>query len=270
MRYHDGSVDTSAPDELSSHTDAEPRGWWRRTLTVAGVLVVALVAVLGGVNAVKEVVPDRSWPTGCGIDGHANWCARPSAVMTGQDLAVLAQASCPAMSGVEPRDVVPQLLTPIGPPDRRTRALTSGTVTNGSEQALLGRPGRVTWVTRQVGGPDDGRVRVSCPGAARTAPGLRLDAEQVRAVVASRTGEGRGIDLTRVAREMAGTARGPDRRGVSFGFVTCDTRSLDPTRRQVGERFSCAVEVYGALGQGAYRATYRVTDRSPYFARVTS
>jgi hypothetical protein len=189
--------------------------------------------------------------------------------MRGEDLTVLAQAACPALSGLETRDVDPQPLTPIGPPSRRTRALTSGAATGGSEQALLGRPGRVSWVTREVGGRADGRVRVSCPGAARTAPGLRLGADQVRATVASLHGEGRGIDFTRVAREMARTARGPDRRGVSFGFVTCDTGSLDPARPRVGGTFSCAVEVYGALGQGAYLATYRVTDRAPYFARVT-
>jgi hypothetical protein len=67
---------------------------------------------------------------------------------------------------------------------------------------------------------------------------------------------------------MAGTARGPDRRGVSFGFLTCDTGALDPVRPTVGRTFSCAVEVYGALGLGAYRATYRVTGEPPYFARA--
>lgn len=267
VRHQDDVFDVGAADLLDSHPDTERRG---RSLPRRLIVLVVLgfVAVTIGVNLVRELVPDSAWPTSCGIDGHRDWCAQPSSDMTDPGLAALAQAQCPALSTLSPTDVVPQPLTSIGPPNRRTHALTSGTAENGSEEALLGRRGQVSRVTRQVGGPDDGRVRVSCPGAAKSAPGVQLDAGQARAVVTATTADRRRIDFAKVAKETAGITRGRNRTDVSFGFLTCKTGALDLTRPQVGGTFSCAVEVYSSYGLGAYRVTYRVTDDAPYFARA--
>jgi len=266
VRHEVDVFDVGAPEPLDSDADHERRGTsWPRRLIV--LVVVAFVAVTVGVNLVGRPFPDRTWPTACGIDGHPDWCARPSSEMTDSGLAALARAQCPALAGLEPADVLPQPLTSIGPPNRKTLALTSGTAENGSEEALLGQPGRVSRVTRQVGGKEAGRVRLSCPGAAKSAPGVQLDADQVRATTAS-TIDGRRIDFGKVAKETAGITRGHNRTNVSFGLLSCRTGALELTRPQVGRTFSCAVQVYSSYGLGAYRVTYRVTDDAPYFART--
>jgi hypothetical protein len=160
---------------------------------------------------------------------------------------------------------VPQPLALIGPPDSRARARTSGTSADGSEDALLGQPARLSWVSRHVGGTEDGQVRISCPDDSRTTAGLQLDAGQLRSTVAAVNGH-RRIDFGKVAEDIVGAAAGHDPGGVSFGFLSCDSSDLQLTRLQAGSTFSCSVEVYSSIGRGSYRASYRVTDRPPYFA----
>jgi hypothetical protein len=72
---------------------------------------------------------------------------------------------------------------------------------------------------------------------------------------------GRRVNFTDVATELATTARG----GMSYGFLTCDTGGVDLDAPEVGDTFSCSVEVFGFQGQGAYQAVYRITDEPPYF-----
>ncbi len=268
MQHHD-DVDAAAELEvLSSHDAGGPRHWWSRPLVVLGLVLVALVVGTNTLSLVRQAAADDDWPTSCGIDENPDWCAEPSAAMTDPDLAALAQAHCPALADLDPSQVVPQPLTPIGPSNSEVVARTTGTVTDGSEQSLLGRPGMLSWVTRQVGGEDDGRVRISCLDGAGNTPGLQLEAEQFRSAVAAIGGNERRVDMAAVAQDITTTAHQGDHTGSSFGFLTCDTGSLDLDSPRVGRTFSCAVEVYGWHGLGAYRATYRVTDEVPYFTRV--
>jgi len=254
-------------DRLDSHDD-EPRPWWSGPTGVLAIVVVALLVAAGAVNLVRELREDRSWPTDCGIDGHDDWCATPSEEMTDARLAAVARAHCPALAGLPAADVVPQPLGLIGPPNSKARACTTGSPSDGTEDALLGQSARLSWVTRQVGGSDDGQVQVSCPDDSRTTAGLELEADQLGSTVAAINGVDRRIDFGAVAEDIVGAAAGDGQPGVSLGFLSCDTSGVQLTHLRAGSTFSCAVELYSSIGRGSYHATYQVTDHAPYFTQV--
>lgn len=254
-------------DSLSSHPGSEDasgeRSWARNPVVILAVFV--LVGV-GGVLATVDFLSRPDWPTRCGITGHPNWCAQPSATITGASVVGVVQSHCPGLSSTLAQEVVPQPLAALDLADHGTLAKTSGSASKGREEVLLGRPGDLAWVTRWVGGARDGQWEVSCPGDAQRAPGLRLQAEQMDSTIAAvESVSERHIDFGAVARQLVTQA--PDNRGieVSFGFLECATDSLDFRRLQRGSTFSCVVEVYGQQGKGAYRGDFEVIGRRPYF-----
>lgn len=222
-------------------------------------LVAALVVVLVVAAATAwDLLKTSDWPSGCRVGGNPQWCSDPSDAITDPTVVALAHTYCPALSRLAREDVVPQPLSELRLADEETFAKTSGSSESGSEDALLGRPGAVAWITRW----QDGLVEVRCPGSSRTTPSLRLRADQFASTAASvDAGTGRRVNFTDVATELATTARG----GMSYGFLTCDTGGVDLDAPEVGDTFSCSVQVFGFQGQGAYRAAYRITDAPPYF-----
>ena len=248
-------------DVLSSHSNR--RGSLRRSNAVAVVCVVAL-AVASAAVVLRNRHPD--WPTGCGVDGHSDWCEEPSRAMTDAALTRMVRDYCPGLSGSETDDVVarPLALADLGGSDAYAR--TSGSRASGTEDALLGRGRDFSWVTRWSGGERDGAVQLRCPGRSETVPSVRLDEDQYRSSVAAARGEARYIDFPKLAASSVRNL--PGRFGVSYGELTCDTAGLDLLRRlPVGRTFTCVVEVYTRLGQGGYRLTYRVVDEAPYVVR---
>jgi hypothetical protein len=248
-------------DSLSSHPDQ--RRSLRRGNALALVCVVALV-VAGSAVALRNRHSD--WPTGCGVEGHQDWCTKPSRAMTDAALTRMVRDYCPGLSASDPEDVVPRPLDLADLGGRGAYAKTSGTRTSGSEDSLLGRGRTFSWVTRWSGGPEDGVVEVRCPGRSRSVPSLRLDEDQYRSSVAAARGQAGYVDFARLAETSV--RRVPGRFGVSFGFLTCDTAGLDLLRAlPVGRTFGCRVEVYTRLGKGGDQMTYRVTADPPYFVR---
>ncbi len=249
-------------DSLSSHRGPESPVRSRKPATILALVAVALVAVVLAVSYVRK--PD--WPLRCGVGGNPNWCARPSAAMTDGPIVALAHGYCPSLSVFLVDDVVAQPLIQLDLADDETLARTSGSTSNGREEVLLGRPGAVSWVTRWVGGERDGLWEVRCPGDARSTPSLHLEAEQLDSTLAaSQSAQARRIDFRQVARQLVAATPYERAADVSFGFLECDTESLDLTRPRVGDTFACTVEVYSPAGKGASWATYRVTSDKPYF-----
>ena len=79
------------------------------------------------------------------------------------------------------------------------------------------------WVTRAVGGPEDGRIQVRCRGSHGRIPSLVLEASQVDATLAAIRGKDRVIDFGQVARRTADTLWRQRPFDASFGYFTCDT-----------------------------------------------
>jgi len=262
-----GNASWSAPDQvdsLSSHPgDEEGR---RRRGVVPLVLVVALVLGIGAASSLRGRSPE--WPTGCGLEGHADWCAKPSRAMTDGALRRIVRDYCPGLSKVRPRDVVPRPIDLVDLGGRGAYARTSGSKGAGTEDSLLGRGPHFSWVTRWSGGDQDGVVELRCPGQTVTVPSVRLDADQFWSTVAARRGRPRTIDFAQLA--SSSVRRVPHGFRVSFGFLNCDTTGLDLRHLRTGKRFSCALEVYSGLGKGGYRIGYRTTARPPYVLRTTT
>jgi hypothetical protein len=251
-------------ESLSSHPgDRDPRR--RRTGLLAAVCVLAL-ALAASAMAARNRHPD--WPTGCGVDGHANWCAQPSQAMTGAALTGMVRDYCPGLPRKEPRGLEPRPLALVDLAGGDTLARTTGTRGAGTEDALLGRGSSFSWVTRWYGGTRDGMVELRCPGQTHLVPSVRLEADQYRSTVAAARGEPRRIDFAELAKSTV--RRFPGRFSVSYGFVSCDTTGVDLQRLAAGATFSCRVEVYSWLGQGGYRLDYRVVEDRPYFVRARS
>ncbi len=263
--YDEQSVETHGAmhDSLSSHPRPGGRSWRHAPTVIVAFLTVVLVAT---VLVASSTTRESDWPTQCGVDGHPNWCARPSAAIADVSIVTLVHTYCPSLSDTLVGEVVPQPLSQLDLADENTLARTSGSAGNGSEEVLLGGPGSFSWVTRWVGGEQDGLWEVRCPGDARTTPSLRLEADHLKSTVAaSQSAEGRHVDFGDVAKQLVAfmpKGRAPD---VSFGFLECDTGSVELTRPKVGDTFSCAVEVYSQLGKGVRRAGYQVISRTPYF-----
>jgi hypothetical protein len=246
-------------ESLSSHPgDGDPS---RRTSLLAAVCVVVL-AIAASTMVMRNRNPD--WPTRCGVDGHANWCAKPSRVVTTAALTRLAHDYCPALASV-PGGVVPRPLSLGDLAGADVFARTTGSRGSGAEDVLLGRGNSFSWVTRSSGGAHDGAVELRCPGQTFLVPSMRLTDEQYRSTVAAARGQLGRIDFAELAKSSV--RRFPSRFRTSYGFLSCDTSGLELRRLSPGKRFTCRVEVYSWLGQGGYRLDYRVLPDPPYFVR---
>jgi len=239
----------------------------RRRLAVIGLAVAVLTVIgLAGVRSWQE---RSTWPTDCRVAANPSWCAEPSDAMTDPAMVTLVRDYCPWLADTAAEQVVPQPLEALGLAGPGTYATTSGDETNGTEDALLGRPGAVAWLTRWVGGQADGRVELRCPGQTATVPGLRLEQDQFRSSVAAAvSADGRNIDFAEVARQSVSKASSSRPTGVSYGFIGCDTDGIDLAGPAVGETFECVMQIYAPEGQGAYPLEYRVIDDHPWFAPV--
>lgn len=259
----DGGPGFGQVDSLSSHpgrSDSLRRG------NVIALVCVAALALAALTVLARDRHPD--WPSGCGVEGHADWCAEPSRAMTGLALTRLVRDYCPSLSTSATADVVPRPLELADLGGRDAFAKTSGTRGAGAEDSLLGRGSDFSWVTRWTGGPENGVVELRCPGQSSRVPSLHLDQDQFRSTVAATRGHPGHINFAELA--ASSVRRVPGGFGVSFGFVTCDTARLDLRHLRPGTRFSCGIEVYYALGKGGYRLSYRVTGQQPYFAPTGS
>ncbi|MGI8900108.1 MAG: hypothetical protein ACR2HA_04115 [Nocardioides sp.] len=255
-------TETGEGDWLDTHPERRSRPVLTRVLVLGG--LAAAVAVGGVALAALVLDRDPDWPTRCGVDGRSEWCGQASRRMTDPALAAVVGDYCPGLAGSQPTTVVPQPLSlaDLGAEDALAR--TTGSPESGTEDSLLGVPSSFSWVTRWVGGDNDGRVELRCPGMTEAVPSLRLAEDQFRSTVAaSRTSEGRHIDFAAVAESSVRTVA-PDS-GVSWGLMTCDTTAVDLADLAEGETFACQVEAYSPEGKGLYRFGYRVTSGSPYF-----
>lgn len=227
------------------------------------------VVVLVAVWALRGYAGGRDWPQECGVEGRIEWCAEPSAAMTEPDMVSLVCDYCPKLASVPLRDVAPQPLSQLNLAGEQVLAKTSGSDSSGTEEALLGRPSQVAWVTRWVGGEPDGRVEVRCFAETGRPAGLRLEADQFRSTVAAASAaDARNIDFTEVARQSIPAVPAPGLGRPSFGFVSCDTTGIDLDDPATGSTFFCVTEVYGLQGKGGLREIYQVVDQSPYFESV--
>ena len=256
----DSSPESSAPPLTWIGSEHEPdRRLPVRKLWLIGVLASVL---LGAAAFAWEVSQEPDWPSGCPVSGHSDWCTDPSEAITDPAMVALARSYCPALSRADEDDVVPQPLSELGLADERTYAKTTGDRESGSEDALLGTPGAVAWVTRS----QDGLVQVRCAGSSGTTPSLDLPADQFRSTVAAGdAAEGPRVAFTDVARDMAESLSADPPSDISYGFLTCDTDAVDLEQPQVGETFSCVLEVFGLQGEGRYRESYRIAAERPYF-----
>jgi hypothetical protein len=242
---------------LGSEPGPQSRSRTRRPWLVAGLVALVLAA-----SAAWTLTRRSDWPTGCRVGGHPEWCAEPSGAMTDPAMTGLVRDYCPGLAGIPHEDVVPQPLSELDLADDQTFARISGSTDQGSEDALLGRPGNLAWVTRWR----DGLVEVRCPGSSATTPSLRLEAGQFRSTVAAADlTDGRQVDFAEVASQSVAEVSADRPSDVSYGFFSCDTGGIDLDAPVVGDTFSCALEVFRVQGQGGYRTSYRIIHDRPYF-----
>lgn len=258
----DSSRESPAPALAWIDTGHDPQR--QRRLPARAVWLIGALAAVVLLAAVVawEFSRESDWPSGCPVSGHADWCSDPSEAITDPALVDLARSYCPALSRADEGDVVPQPLSELGLADERTFAKTTGDRESGSEDALLGTPGAVAWVTRW----QDGLVQVRCAGSSATTPSLKLQADQFRSTVAAGgTPDRPRLAFTDVARDMAEGYSADPPTDTSYGFLSCDTGAIDLDLPEVGETFSCVVEVYEPEGEGRYRESYRIAADRPYF-----
>ena len=255
-------------DDLPDRVPARP-GRSRASSVRRGavVLLVASVVAVGAV-VLSRTAPGRgseaAWPGGCGLQGHPQWCARPSAAMTAGSLESVVRAWCPGLAHgpLRPQRVA---LADLG--GGEALASTGGDRVRGTEHALLGRRQVFAWVTRTVGGSTDGQVEIRCPGSTHEVPGLRLTGSQYRSTVLARShGRTRRLDFVEVARTAVLGAN--PRKDLSFGSVACDTSAVGLSSLRPGRPFTCRWEGYGPPGKTVLGAQFRVTSREPWFRRV--
>ena len=230
----------------------------RRKRRIAAGLALAVAAVAAaGVHGFSSDEP--GWPTGCGVEGHPGWCTDASQAMTDPAMAELVGSYCPGLAGADPGELAPQSLSRISIAGRTSLARTSGQPDRGTEDALIGVRGAGAWVTRVVGGPEDGRVQVRCQGSRGGVPGLVLEASQVESTLAAIRGEDRVIDFAKVARRTAASLWMQRPSDASLGYFTCDTSKIDLRRPRAASTFTCLTEIYAAEGKGGHVSTYTVS-----------
>jgi hypothetical protein len=173
-------------------------------------------------------------------------------------MAELVGSYCPGLAGATSDELTPQPLSRISIAGRSSLARTSGRPDRGTEDALIGVRGAGAWVTRAVGGPEDGQVHVRCRGSRERLPGLVLEASQVESTLAAIHGEDGVIDFGRVARRTAAVLQRQRTSDPSFGYFTCDTSDIDLRRPRAAGTFTCVTELYAAEGKGGHVRTYTV------------
>jgi hypothetical protein len=246
-----------APRRSSSRWTAPRDPPIKRKIAAGLALAVAAVAAAGLTGLFSG---DPHWPTGCGVDGHPDWCTDASQAMTDPAMAELVGSYCPGLAGTDPADLAPQPLSRISIAGHSSLARTSGQPDRGTEDALIGvRGGAGAWVTRAVGGPEDGRIQVRCQGSREGVPGLVLEAPQVESTLAAIRGEDRVIDFGQVARRTAASLSIQRPSDASFGYFTCDTSKIDLRRPRSASTFTCLTEIYAAEGKGSHVSTYTVS-----------
>jgi hypothetical protein len=250
-----GARPFGAPRRSSSRWTALRDPPMKRKIAAGLALAVAALAAAGLTGSFSA---DPRWPTGCGVDGHPGWCTDASQAMTDPAMAELVGSYCPRLAGADPGELEPQPLSRISIAGRSSLARTSGQPDWGTEDALIGVRGAGAWVTRTVGGPDDGQLQVRCQGSRERIPGLVLEASQVESTLAAIGGEDRVIDFGQVARRTAASLW-TQRPSASFGDFTCDTSKIDLRRPRTASTFTCLTEIYAAEGKGGHFSTYTVS-----------
>ncbi len=237
--------------------------WWTslrdlpRRGKIAAVLPLAAAALATGLSGLFSV--DPHWPTGCGVGGRPGWCTDPSEAMTGPAVARLVASYCPGLAEADAAELAPQRLSRISIAGRNTLARTSGQADRGTEDALIGARGAGAWVTRAVGGPEDGRIQVRCRGSRENVPSLVLEASQIESTLAALRGEDGFIDFGQVARRTAASVWRQRPSDASFGYFTCDTSEVDLRRPRADSTFTCLTEIYTAEGKGGHMSSYKVS-----------
>lgn len=227
---------------------------WKITVGVA-----IAVAALAAAAFTGRLSKDPRWPTGCGVDGHPAWCTDVSQAMIDPGTAELVTSYCPGLAGVDPEELTPLPLSEISIAGHSSLARTSGQPDRGTEDALIGIRGAGAWVTRAVGGPEDGQVRIRCHGSPEPIPSLVLSASQFDSTLAAIRGEEGVIDFGKVARRTAALLRRQRTSDPSFGYFTCDTSMVDLRRPRGASTFTCLTELYAAEGKGGHVSTYTVS-----------
>ena len=241
--------------------DRSPWGWaaWRdlpRGWKIAAGLALAGAAAAAGLTGFSD---DPRWPTGCGVDGHPGWCTDASQAMTDPGVAQLVVSYCPGLAGADPAELAPQPLSRISIAGGGSLARTSGQPDRGTEDALIGVRDAGAWVTRTVGGPEDGQLEVRCRGSRGRVPSLVLEAAQVESTLAAIRGQDRVIDFGQVARRTADSLWRQRPSDASFGYFSCDTSEIDLRRPEAESTFTCLTEIYTALGKGGHVSTHTVS-----------
>lgn len=229
----------------------------RKRKIAAGLALAVAALTAAGLNGFFS--NDPNWPTGCGADGHPGWCTHASQAMTGPAMTELVRSYCPGLAGADPGEVIPQPLSRMSIAGRSSLARTSGQSDRGTEDALIGVRGAGAWVTRTVGGSEDGRIQVRCQGHRERIPDLVLQASQVESTLAAIRGDDRVIDFGQVARRTATSLWLQRPSDASFGYFTCDTSKIDLRRPQAASTFTCLTEIYAAQGKGGHVSTYTVS-----------
>jgi hypothetical protein len=229
---------------------------WKPKVAAGLALAVTALATAGLTGLFSH---DPRWPTGCGVDGHPGWCTDASRAMADPAMAELVGSYCPRLEAADPGELAPQPLSRIGIAGHSSLARTSGQPDRGTEDALIGFRGAGAWVTRAVGGPDDGKIQVRCQGSRERIPRLVLEASQVESTLAAIRGENGVIDFGEVARRTAASLSMRRHSDASFGYFTCDTSSIDLRRPRGASTFTCLTEIYAAEGKGGRVSTYTVS-----------
>ena len=251
------STRTSGPPRRSASRWTARRHLPRKRKIAAGLaLAVAALTTAGLMGFFSD---DPHWPTGCGVDGHPGWCTDPSQAMTDPAMTELVGSYCPGLARADPGELAPQPLSRIDIAGGSSLARTTGRPDRGTEDALIGVRGAGAWLTRAVGGPEDGRIQVRCQGSRGRVPGLVLEASQVESTLAAIRGKDRVIDFGQVARRTAASLWIQRASDASFGYFTCDTSGIDLRRPRAASTFTCMTEIYAAEGKGGHVSTYTVS-----------
>lgn len=254
-----------APDAPEPASDGQVRRpAVNKLAVVAGLVVASLIAA----SVVLPSDENSSWPTDCLIDGRTDMCAMPSAAMTDQTMRTVVRDYCNNLSSTPLSEVVPQPFSVLDLAGEEVYATTTGSEKEGTEDALLGTPDAVAWVTRSVGGSRDGGVDLRCPGD-RLSASVRLPRDQFDSTVAATLQPDTAhINFAQVAKQSVTALAKGRRDDASFGFTTCYTARIDLDDLGAGGTFACITEIYGALGQSGSATFYRVSERPPYVRAI--
>jgi hypothetical protein len=243
-------------------TGPEPENGGRRRLVAVLLLLVAGAAlfVVVGRNHQEEVATCRQ------LRG-ATWCRTPSETLTDEAIVRLVRGYCPRLRSLLPAEVVPQPLTEVGLPAHPDEVvMRTGGSADQVESGLLGRPGRLAWVVRNLGGTDPWVLQVVCRDGTGQAPALELDGAQLDAALSADAGRG-GLDLRRAALTTARAVGSGSGGRLALGTFRCRT-GVAALELRVGAQFACSLQLFSDQGAAPYEVVYGVHDRPPRLRRV--